>query len=680
MIKKDDDLIIVSKDFTNLRYGYFKSAEILLFYRILLAGKNLKKDNNVIIEDFSIVQKDLEIKAKDLKEEIFAIQDNFLRTKIKYADRNGVGTIALFEGIYNNIKDNTIEAILTSRGKEFLQNLSDGYIRFLFTDVLKFKSKYSRLILPHLMNVSHLKKFIISKEKLLEIFEIEEKDGYNNLSNFNRVVLKAVQTDLKDIFEDFEIEKKKEGRTIKSYIFKWSNDFNFKKDFEKEKVIIEAEAEAEETEVTKIFKILSEKIPSFKIRKNDNDLINALEKRLEQETVEEITSNIIKNWHRVIEKKDCKDQSALLRHSIIKGYEISNLTAKEIEQEKNILNGKGILHKEVKYVKPDWSNSDIEEAKKKDTVKEKVKEIENITYKEYLEVKEKKINLFNVDNNKDTINLSIQKTSFNNYLRLNYNVTLTKSEWEKEIKDLAQRFYSNNIKEATEVYKNFFIIKEEAKEEVKKEVVKEEKKIEIISYKEYLEKKEIELKKLEEKANLDPDYKELDIALRKFNFFNLFKKGKIQVNLTKKEAEQEIKNLKNYFKTTDEIIKQEIEMITLFVIIEEEVKEETKVAVADVKKEVTEVEAEEKEEEVKEETKVAVAEVVEKNNTTDEKAILNKVSKSLFENATEIKNNDKLSEKERKEKLLKMLKENIELLEKETDQFDEEDIASIFKK
>ena len=128
------------------------------------------------------------------------------------------------------------------------------------------------------------------------------------------------------------------------------------------------------------------------------------------------------------------------------------------------------------------------------------------------------------------------------------------------------------------------------------------------------------------------------------NFF-LSLRGKVQVNLTKIEYEQETENLKKYFQSEDEIIKKEVKNI--FVIIEEE---------------------------------VAVAEVVEKNNTTDEKAILNKVSKSLFENATEIKNNDKLSEKERKEKLLKMLKENIELLEKETDQFDEEDIASIFKK
>lgn len=68
---------------------------------------------------------------------------------------------------------------------------------------------------------------------------------------------------------------------------------------------------------------------------------------------------------------------------------------------------------------------------------------------------------------------------------------------------------------------------------------------------------------------------------------------------------------------------------------------------------------------------IEVAEVVEKNNTTDEKEILKEVSKSLLENATEIKNNDTLSEEERKEKLLKMLRENLELLEKETEEIEE---------
>ena len=473
MKKKDDDLIIVSKDFINLRYGYFKSVEILLFYRILLAGKNLEKDNNIIKEDFSIVQKDLEIKAKDLKKEIFAIQDNFLRTKIKYVDRNGVGTVALFEGIYNNIKNNTIEAILTSRGKEFLQNLSDGYIRFLFTDILKFKSKYSRLILPHLMNVSHFKKLIISKEKLLQIFEIEEKDGYNNLSNFNRVVLKAVETDLKDIFEDFKITKNKEGRTIKEYIFTWSNNFNFKKDFNKEEETIDyTESTRELTAEEKIKKFISENIPTLNYKSIEKNIKSRLENG---ENAEEIIAFIKRNWHRAIDDDKYKSKIGILKKALEENFEL-NLTKIEIEKEKNILNGKGIIKKEVKVIKSDW----------------------------------------------DTPNSS----------------------------------------------------KVEEKEEVKKEVVKE-KKIEIISYKEYLERKEIESKKIIEKTKTGD--KKLDLALRKMNFFLVFK-GKIQVNLTKAEYEQEIKNLKNDFQSTDEIIKQEVERI--FVITEE--------------KEIAEVEAEEK--------------------------------------------------------------------------------------
>ena len=371
MKKKDDDLIIVSKDFINLRYGYFKSVEILLFYRILLAGKNLEKDNNIIKEDFSIVQKDLEIKAKDLKKEIFAIQDNFLRTKIKYADRNGVGTVALFEGIYNNIKNNTIEAILTSKGKEFLQNLSDGYIRFLFTDILKFKSKYSRLILPHLMNVSHLKKLIISKEKLLQIFEIEEKDGYNNLSNFNRVVLKAVETDLKDIFEDFKITKNKEGRTIKEYIFTWSNNFNFKKDFSKEEETIDytdeiiEKSSAELTELTaeeKIKKFISENIPTLNYKSIEKNIRSRLENG---ENDEEIIAFIKRNWHRAIDSDKYQSKVGILKKALEENFEL-NLTKVEIEKEKNILNEKGIIKKEVKYIKSDWSNNDLKKENKED--------------------------------------------------------------------------------------------------------------------------------------------------------------------------------------------------------------------------------------------------------------------------------------------------------------------------
>lgn len=79
------------------------------------------------------------------------------------------------------------------------------------------------------------------------------------------------------------------------------------------------------------------------------------------------------------------------------------------------------------------------------------------------------------------------------------------------------------------------------------------------------------------------------------------------------------------------------------------------------------------------EKEIEVAEVVEKNNVNN---AIDEVSKSLLEKATEIKGNDTLSEEERKEKLLKMLRENLELLEKETEEIEEtnENTDTIVKK
>lgn len=79
---------------------------------------------------------------------------------------------------------------------------------------------------------------------------------------------------------------------------------------------------------------------------------------------------------------------------------------------------------------------------------------------------------------------------------------------------------------------------------------------------------------------------------------------------------------------------------------------------------------------------IEVAEVVEKNNVNNVNNAIDEVSKSLLEKATEIKGNDTLSKEERKEKLLKMLRENLELLEKETEEIEEtnENTDTIVKK
>lgn len=663
-VKKTNGLVKLNKEFLGIELGFLNKKELELLYILCLAFKERKVQSiKIHIKEIKELMSsgEKEIRKTDIENYVETLHKRLAKVNIR-TNKSGIsGTLNLFEYVITDTRDFetgivTIIAKVTDTAMNFFNNLEgkrNKYLRFLIEDAIKLRGKYSTLLLPHLISCSKAKEFEITTESLEEILGIKGK--YSRKTDFNKRILKPTIEELEIIFKDLKVKPLKKNeldpRKITHYFFTWSNNINYddkkeetsfyyeieetntndKKEYSKvfinsdnviedkteeievaevkvDKVEAVDETDEELTDEEEIKKFIKEKIQTL----NYKSIQEAIKKRLESgETKEEIISFIKRNWHRAVENDNYKNKVAILIKAIKEKFEL-NLTKEEIEKEKNKLNGKGILEKEVKFIKNDWDSPSEAEAKKEVTVKEEVKEIEieNIDYKKYLDIKKEKLIAFsNVTDTtkKNEIYLKSQEVAFRISFTRKYTVTLTKSEWEKEIKDLAEIFYKNNIKETTELYKNFFIIKE---------VVKEEKKIEIISYKEYLEKKEIELKKLEEKANLDPDYKELDIALRRFNFFNLFRKGKIQVNLTKKEAEQEIKNLKNYFKTTDE------------------------------------------------------------------KAILNKVSKSLLENATEIKNNDKLSGKERKEKLLKMLRENLELLEKEAeeDPFDEKDIASIFKK
>ena len=282
---------------------------------------------------------------------------------------------------------------------------------------------------------------------------------------------------------------------------------------------------------------------------------------------------------------------------------------------------------EVKNVKSDWSNSDIEEAKKKEvTVKEEVKEIEreNIDYKKYLDIKKEKLTSFDTTKKNDKIYLMTQEVAFRISFKNKYTITLTKKEYEQEIKDLAEIFYKNNIKETIEVYKNFFIIVED-KEEVK---VKEEAKITVA---------EVEA---EEKAN--------------------FKIISIQ------EIEEEEKKHKEYLQWLDDVnnLPSSVELSEIYYNIYalnrdkndfiDKYGKENKETIAEFDKEITELEKKRKELELKQEE--------------EKKELLNKkYSNNAKGKISNIKSIKDFTVKEVAEA-------------KKTDPFDEEDIASIFKK
>lgn len=523
-VKKTNGLVKLNKEFLGIELGFLNKKELELLYILCLAYKERKVQSikihiREIKELMSYGEK--EIRKTDIENYVETLHKRLAKVNIR-TNKSGIsGTLNLFEYVLTDTRDYetgivTIIAKVTDTAMNFFNNLEgkkNKYLRFLIEDAIKLRGKYSTLLLPHLISCSKDKKFEISFENLEELLGIKGK--YSRKTDFNKRILKPTVEELEIIFKDLKVKGLKKNeldpRKITDYIFTWSNNINYddkkeetsffyeieetnnsdKKEYSKvfinsdnviedkteeievAEVKVEAEAvdetDEELTDEEEIKKFIKEKIPTL----NYKSIQEAIKNRLERETKEEIISFIKRNWHRAIENDNYKNKVAILIKAIKEKFEL-NLTKEEIEKEKNKLNGKGILKKEVKFVKSDWGDSPKakEEVKKEVTVTEDVTEIEieNINYKKYLDIKKEKLTTFDTTKKNDKIYLMAQEVAFRIPLKKKYTVTLTKSEWEKEIKDLAEIFYKNNIKEATELYKNFFIIKEEATEEVKEEV------------------------------------------------------------------------------------------------------------------------------------------------------------------------------------------------------------------
>lgn len=521
-VKKTNGLVKLNKEFLGIELGFLNKKELELLYILCLAFKerqvqSIKIHIKEIKELMSSGEK--EIRKTDIENYVETLHKRLAKVNIR-TNKSGIsGTLNLFEYVITDTRDFetgivTIIAKITDTAMNFFNNLEGKrkkYLRFLVEDAIKLKGKYSALLLPHLIACSKSKEFEITTENLEEILGIKGK--YTRKTDFNKRILKPVVEELEIIFKDLKVKALKKNeldpRKITHYRFAWSNNINYddkkeetsffveieetnsndKKEYSKifindnvidkteeievAEVKVEAVDETEEelTDEEEIKKFIKEKIPTLNYKSIQQSIKNRLESG---ETKEEIISFIKRNWHRAIENDNYKNKVAILIKAIKEKFEL-NLTKEEIEKEKNKLNQRGISHKEVKFIKSDWdSPSEAEaEVKKEVTVTEDVKEIENIDYKKYLDIKKEKLIAFsNVTDTtkKNEIYLMSQEVAFRLSFTQKYTVTLTKKECDQEIKDLAEMFYKNNIKEATELYKNFFIIKEEATEEVKEEV------------------------------------------------------------------------------------------------------------------------------------------------------------------------------------------------------------------
>ncbi|ABQ59639.1 replication initiation protein (plasmid) [Fusobacterium polymorphum ATCC 10953] len=562
-VKKTNGLVKLNKEFLGIELGFLNKKELELLYILCLAYKERKVQSiKIHIKEIKELMSngEKEIRKTDIENYVETLHKRLAKVNIR-ADKKGIsGTLNLFEYVLTDTRDFetgivTIIAKITDTAMNFFNNLEgkkNKYLRFLVEDAIKLKGKYSALLLPHLISCSKDKEFEISFENLEEILGIKGK--YSRKTDFNKRILKPTVEELEIIFKDLKVKGLKKNeldpRKITHYKFMWTNNINYddkkeetsfyyeleetnsndKKEYSKvfindnnvtdenEKIIV-AEAEEELTAEETIKKFINENIQTLNYKSIQKNIKSRLENG---ETPEEIIAFIKRNWHRAIENDIYKNKVAILIKSIAENFEL-NLTKEEIQKEKNILNGKTIIKREVKYIKSDWSNNDLKKENKEDNSEAKIENIkEYIDYKKYLKIKEDFL-ILNKNKSKDIkTELLIQRIQFNSVLK-KYIINLSKAEYKKEIEDLKERFYGGNAKETEEAYKNIFqIINADEKEEIEEEEIEK-------------------MKEWEEEINKLPSVKHLSEVY--YQLFCLYQeKEKYKENT---ELENRINNLQN---------------------------------------------------------------------------------------------------------------------------------------
>lgn len=524
-VKKTNGLVKLNKEFLGIELGFLNKKELELLYILCLAYKERKVQSiKIHIKEIKELMSngEKEIRKTDIENYVETLHKRLAKVNIR-ADKNGIsGTLNLFEYVLTDTRDYetgivTIIAKITDTAMNFFNNLEgkkNKYLRFLVEDAIKLKGKYSILLLPHLISCSKAKEFEISFENLEEILGIKGK--YSRKTDFNKRILKPTIEELEIIFKDLKVKGLKKNeldpRKITHYKFMWTNNINYddkkeetsffyyeleetnnddKKEYSKifingdnvidktEEIVAEFEDEVEAvTDDLKECELYIKRNIFAEI--NFNSIKKEVKEIIHKIGIEETLKYFNRTWKRLEEqqkKGKVKDRTAYFI-SLIKKQLEATPTDQELKEMAKIEESRQYHERQKekekkKNNKSDW-DSPTEAKKKEVTVKEEVKEIEreNIDYKKYLDIKKEKLTSFDTTKKNDKIYLMTQEVAFRISFKNKYTITLTKKEYEQEIKDLAEIFYKNNIKETIEVYKNFFIIVEDKEEEKVKEEAK----------------------------------------------------------------------------------------------------------------------------------------------------------------------------------------------------------------
>ena len=656
-VKKTNGLVKLNKEFLGIELGFLNKKELELLYILCLAFKERKVQSiKIHIKEIKELMSsgEKEIRKTDIENYAETLHKRLAKVNIR-TNKSGIsGTLNLFEYVITDTRDYetgivTIIAKITDTAMNFFNNLEGKkkkYLRFLVEDAIRLKGKYSALLLPHLISCSKNKELEITFENLEEILGIKGK--YTRKTDFNKRILKPTVEELEIIFKDLKVKPLKKNeldpRKITHYKFSWSNNINY--DDKKEETSFYYELEEtnsnDKKEYSKVF--------------ISND--NVIDKTEEIEVAVADVKKEITEVEAVDETDDLKECELYIKRNIFAEINFNSIK-KEV---KELIDNKG-KEETLKYFSRTWKR--LEEQQKKGKVKNRT------AYFIYL------------------IKSKLETTPTDQELREMARIEESRQYNEK------QKKIGNNKSDWGDSPK-----KAEAKEEVKKEVVKEvveEKKIEIISYKEYLERKETELKQIIENSN-PTGIERLDIGLRKMKSVITEEKEVAEVEAEAEEKEryktftiEEIEEVEKQLEIQKEW-EDEISKLPAFLELDEmyynlyclyrdrnkfvnQFGAETETSIA-LDKEIADLESKRKELELKLEE--------------EKKELWNRrFSDSAKQKISNIKSLKDFTIKEVKEEVAEVKEKEIAVADvkevkkeeaEETDPFDEKDIASIFKK
>lgn len=256
-----NDIVKYNNSLNKLKMGKLEEKELELFFALCLELKEKGTDDVFInITDFKN-RYNMGRSNVRFEKYLAVVLDKFLETKMIIKTDKTLEMGNFFRKFKIDFQKNLLYVQVDNDYSFILNDLVEMYTQFSFKQYQELKSKYAKRLMPRLAQWNGTKSIEFEKEDLFEILGASESYK-NDLSSFNKRILKPASTELKTVFYNLKVKpiknnNKNTTNKIKSYLFSWST---------KPKEIIEVAEEVKTLEISKTLKtLLDEAIKSEKL-------------------------------------------------------------------------------------------------------------------------------------------------------------------------------------------------------------------------------------------------------------------------------------------------------------------------------------------------------------------------------------------------------------------------------